>query len=280
MSYQIRLSHINPDYTVEPVPTGSWSAVIEDDEDLIVMMNRLAITSSQHPSNEYPIMDIDAGGIRATLTVIGGQLYYTDTNVPNRSSIRVIAEGAVQLLHGSSLEHVQQEEALLRAEEERRAELCRSTRLVPRFRSSLWFVVLVSLLGLGMFIVKEWNQQPSLVPEHAFVSDSMDGIDIHKYAGVYLEGIHEGAQVFELTDEGQFMLYEMWHTVESKAYRLEQIESLLVRPGSHGNRTALMAAEFFLLIPQGDGRILMDGVLFDRHIGTLESLGTLAQPSE
>ncbi len=280
MPYQIRLSHINPDYTVEPLPTGSWSAVIEDDEDLIVMMNRVAITSSQNSSHEYPVMDIDAGDIRVTVTVIGGQLYYTDTNVPNRSNIKVIAEGAIQLLHGSSPEHVQREEALLRAEEARRAALCQSTRLVPRFRSGLWFVLLVSFLGLSMYIVKEWNQQPSLVPEHAFVADSTGEMDIRNYTGRYVEGIFEGAQVFELTDEGQFMLYEMWHTAESEAYRIEQIESLPVRLGSHGNSPALMAAEFFLLVPKGDGRILMDGVLFDQHIGKLEGLGAIVRAPE
>ena len=280
MPYQVCLSHINSDYSVDPLPTGSWSAVIDEDDDLIVMLNRVAITSSQNPSHEYPVMDIDAGEIRAIVTVIGGQLYYTDANVPNRSNIKVIAEGALKLLHGSSLEHVQQEEALLRAEQARLENLYRSQRLVPRMRSILLFLLFASLLGLGVFVVDEFNQQPSLVPEYSFVANSIEGMDIRKYTGVYLEGIQEGAQVFELTDDGQFLLYEMWRTTEAGAYRLERIESLPIRLGSHGNRPALMGAEFYLLLPKGDRGILMDGVLFYQHIGGIESLGTLVDASE
>ncbi|CAA6690579.1 MULTISPECIES: hypothetical protein [unclassified Lentimonas] len=277
MPYRIRLSHINRDYSVEPIPTESWAAVIEDDEELVIMLNRVAITSSQNPSHEYPVMDVVAGGVRATITVIGGQFYYTDTNVPNRSNIKVIAEGAVKLLQGSPLENVQQDVEVLVANESGLAHVYRPSRLGARLRHLLWGVLLITLISVGIFIVKELKDQPSLVPDQAFVAEPIDGMTLRAYSGVYLEAIQEGAQVFELTDDGRFQLYEMWQSTESGAYKLVMIESLPIRLGTHANRPALMAGDFFLLLPGAEDRILLGGVQFDHHLGELEDIGRVSK---
>ena len=81
------------------------------------------------------------------------------------------------------------------------------------------------------------------------MAEPIDGTDLRLYSGVYVEAIQEGAQVFELTEDGLFKLYEMWQTTESGEYKLVMIESLPIRLGSHGNQPALMADDFFLLLP-------------------------------
>ncbi|MFT5622558.1 MAG: hypothetical protein ACI9FZ_000479 [Bacteroidia bacterium] len=75
------------------------------------MLNRVAITSFQHPSHQYSIITVVAASLRATITVIGGQLYYTVSDVLNRSNIKVVANGVTQLLKGSSFESLLQSQA-------------------------------------------------------------------------------------------------------------------------------------------------------------------------
>jgi len=274
MPYQIRLSHIHPDYSVEPPPKDSWSAVVEEDEALLVMMNRVAIVRSQNPSHEYPVMDVVTGGLRATITVIGGQLYYTDPNMPNRSNIKVVPDGALKLLHGSSLESVQQDEAAaLEAAALLSPSAYRRSRIGPRLRGALLVLLLATFVSMMTITWKELSDRPRLVPAYEFVPGAIDGIGVRAYAGVYVEGIQEGGQVFELTNDGQFNLYRMWRTAEPGGFSLRQVESLPIRLGAHGERPALMAGDFFLLLPRRDGRILMSGVLFYRHLGVLKDLG-------
>lgn len=273
MLYQVRLSHIHPDYSVEPPPVDTWSAVVEGDDDLIVMMNRVAITSSQNPSHEYPVIDVVAGSIRATITVIGGQLYYTDPNAPNRSNIKVVADGALLLLHGSSFESVLQAEAAMEDEAPATTGAYRPSGIGPRVRATL-LVVLLTIFGC--MVTTTWQQlayRPSLVPDFEFTPGAIAGVGIRAYSGIYVEGYQEGGQVLELTDEGQFKLYEMWHSTELAGFTLIQIESLPLRLGSQGDKPALMAGDFFLLLPRDEDRILMSGVLFRRHIGALGDVG-------
>jgi len=75
------------------------------------MLNRVAITSFQHPSYQYSIITVMAASLRATITVIGGQLYYTVSDVLNRSNIKVVADEVMQSLKGSSFESLLQSEA-------------------------------------------------------------------------------------------------------------------------------------------------------------------------
>ena len=276
MPYQVRLSHIHPDYSVEPPPTDTWSAVVEEDDDLIVMLNRVAIASSQNPSHEYPVIDVVAGSIRATITVIGGQLYYTDPNAPNRSNIRVVADSALQLLHGSSLESVLQAEAAMDDDDDESPVASgeyRRSGVGPRARATLLTVLLTVLTCLLATSWKQLTYRPSLVPDYEFTPRAIAGMEMRAYSGIYVEGYQEGGQVLELTDEGQLKLYEMWHSTETSGFTLRQIESLELRLGAQGDKPALMAGEFYLLLPRGDDRILMSGVLFRRHIGSLGDIG-------
>ena len=82
-----------------------------------------------------------------------------------------------------------------------------------------------------------------------------------------MEGYQEGGKVIELTDEGQFKLYEMWRSAELAGFTLQQVESLPLRLGSQGDKPALLAGDFYLLLPKGDDRILLNGILFRRHSG-------------
>jgi hypothetical protein len=274
MPYQVRLSHIRPDYSVEPPPTETWSAVVEDDDDLIVMMNRVAITSSQNMSHEYPVLDVVAGSIRATITVIGGQLYYTDPNAPNRSNIKVVADGALQLLHGSSFESVLQAE-VVDDQETFAAGAYRRPGIGPRVRGVLLVILLVSLLGAVSFTWQQLTHRARLVPSAEFVPGAVAGLSIRAYAGVYFEGFQEGGIVLELTNEGLFKLYRMWHSAETGGFTLKQVESLSVKLGAQYGKPALMADEYYLLLPRRDEKILMGNTLLQRHQGALEDIGEL-----
>jgi len=281
MPYQVRLSHINSDYSVVPLPIGTWSSVVEDDDDLIIMLNRVAITSSQHPSHEYPVISVAAGSIRATITVIGGQLYYTDPNALNRSNIKVVADGVLQLLKGSSFESVLQSEAAMLNGEAKLADKSRRSRVEPSVRRHLLVVLLVVLLAvLCNTVISTWKQLtggPALVPIFEFTSGAIAGESIRAYSGLYVEGYQEGGKVIELTDEGQFKLYEMWRSAELAGFTLQQVESLALRLGSQGDEPALLAGDFYLLLPKGDDRILLNGILFRRHFGALADIGELQQ---
>lgn len=277
MPYQVRLSHIHPDYTVEPPPTDTWSTIVDEDDDLIVMLNRVAITSSQNLSHEYPVVDVVAGSIRASITVIGGQLYYTDPNRPNRSNIKVVADGALQLLHGSSFESVLKADAAMVAEEESAANVYRRPERNPLVRTA-WLVVL--LVVLCSMLVTTWKQlayRPSLVPDYEFTPGAMAGGSLRAYSGLYVEAFQEGGKVLELTDAGQFQLYEMWRSEAAAEFTLIQVESLPVRLGSQGQKPALMAGDFYLLLPRGEDRILMSGALYTRHRGALGDIGEVQQ---
>jgi len=279
MPYQVRLSHINSDYSVVPLPIDTWSTVVEDDDDLIIMLNRVAITSSQHPSHEYPVISVAAGSIRATITVIDGQLYYTDPNALNRSNIKVVAGGVLQLLKGSSFESVLQSEATMITREAELANKSRRSRGGPSIRDHLLVVLLIVLLAvLCNTVISTWKQLtegPALVPDFEFTPGAIAGESIRAYSGLYVEGYQEGGKVIELTDEGQFKLYEMWRSAELTGFTLQQVESLPLRLGSQGDLPALMAGDFYLLSPKGDDRILLNSILFRRHFGTFADIGKL-----
>ena len=193
MPYQVHLSHINADYSVVPLPIGTWSSLLEDDDDLIILLNRVAITSSQHPSHEYPIITVVAGSIRATITVIGGQLYYTDPNALNRSNIKVVAVRVMQLLKGSSFESVLQSDAATILEE---AELAgnKSRRLWfgPRVRGHLLVVLLAVLSNTVISTWKQLTAAPNLVPVFDFTPGAIAGESIRAYSGLYMEDYQEG----------------------------------------------------------------------------------------
>ena len=91
---------------------------------------------------------------------------------------------------------------------------------------------------------KQLTYRPSLVPEIAFTPGAIAGVGIREYSGIYVEGYQEGAQVLELTGEGQFRLYEMWHSAELAGFTLIEIESLTLRLGSQGDKSALLAGDF------------------------------------
>ena len=279
MPYQVRLSHINSDYSVVPLPIDTWSTVVEDEDALIIMLNRVAITSSQHPTHEYPVISVAAGSIRATITVIGGQLYYTDPNVLNRSNIKVVAGGALQLLKGSSFESVLKSEAAMLIGEAKLADKSRRARMAPNVREHLLIVLLIVLLAvLSNTVISTWKQLtegPALVPDFEFTPGAIAGESIRAYSGLYVEDYQEGGKVIELTNEGQFKLYEMWRSAELAGFTLQQVESLPLRLGSQGDKPALMAGDFYLLLPKGDDRILLNNILFRRHSGPLDNIGKL-----
>ena len=275
MPYNVCLHHIRPDYSVEPPTADSWSTVVEDDDDLIVMMNRVAITSSQNPSHEYPVIDVVAGSIRATITVIGGQLYYTDPNAPNRSNIKVVADGALKLLHGSSFESVLQAEAEIESEAARSSAVYRPSLIGSRLRSVL-LIVLFASLGTSLILLwRGLTYRPRFVPAFEFVPGAIDEMNLRSYTGIYVDGYQEGGRVLELTPEGQFILYEMWYSAEFDSFTLKRIESLPMTLGSQYGEPALMVEDFYLLQPRAEGRILMGGVLFAPHVGSLGDVGTV-----
>jgi len=151
--------------------------------------------------------------------------------------------------------------------------------MAPNVREHLLIVLLIVLLAvLCNTVISTWKQLtegPALVPDFEFTPGAIAGESIRAYSGLYVEDYQEGGKVIELTNEGQFKLYEMWRSAELAGFTLQQVESLPLRLGSQGDKPALMAGDFYLLLPKGDDRILLNNILFRRHSGPLDNIGKL-----
>ena len=270
MPYKIRLTHIHSDYSVEPTPTKSWSVRIEEDEELVLMMNRVAITSSQHPVVDFPTMEITLGSTRVVVTAVSGQLYYTDPNSPNRQNLKVIAEEAIQLLHGNPLEIVFQPEA--------EAETSKPVRYRPSgmgpWPKAVLLLSMAVIVGFCVKVIKDHlGYRPSLVASIRFIPSIGGGEVFREVHGIYVDQYREGGLVLEVTKEGHFNLYEMWHSKERGGFILLLIESHEVLVGSQDGQQALLAGEVFLLLPQHGEKLFLNGIMFRRYLGTLKDIG-------
>jgi len=79
--------------------------------------------------------------------------------------------------------------------------------------------------------------------------------------------------IFELTREGQFSRFEMWHSEERNRFVLIPVDSYPVQVGAHNGETAMLADEVYLLMPEGDEIMTLHGVSFNRHHADLASIG-------
>ena len=109
-----------------------------------------------------------AGSIRATITVIGGQLYYTDPNALNRSNIKVLADGVMQLLKGSPFESVLESEAATILKGAESADKSRRSWFGPRARGHLLVVLLAVLSNTVISTWKQLTEGSNLVPVFDF----------------------------------------------------------------------------------------------------------------
>jgi hypothetical protein len=96
---------------------------------------------------------------------------------------------------------------------------------------------------------------------------------LRRYADVYVSEYREGAMLFELTREGLFTRYEMWHSKERNGFVLVSLDAYYVQVGLHEGRTAMLADEILLLELVDYENISLLGVNFRRHNGKLESIG-------
>lgn len=271
MPYKVRLSHINPDFGIEPTPETPWSVDVETDDEMVLLLNRVAITSSQEPAADCPELEILVGSKRLLVTAVGGQLYFTEPYSANRQSLKVVPDEIIRLLQNKPLEEVfieaEAEEAPVRYSGG-------ASGGSPLFKVILW-LILLSIMGLsGGVVWKELSYRPRLVIAPDFIpSLSSDSELLRELYGVYVSEYREGGLAFELAEDGRFKLYEMWYSAKRGRFTLVQVASLDVQIGMHADESALLAGEMHLLLPQEEDVISMHGIAFHRHLGVLEEIG-------
>ncbi|WPJ95262.1 hypothetical protein SH580_17715 [Coraliomargarita algicola] len=278
MQFVATFRHIDKDFGFEDLEHGSWSADFEDEESFILALNRLAIASSQHSLVDFPEVEVLAKHGRVTVRAINGQLFYTDSHSQNRKDLKVLPAEVVGLLRGQSMEEVFQtapadEEGYVRPQTKQ----YRSGR--HQYTSSIALILMCIVLAVCFKLIwRDISHQPRLRSAPDFVpSLSTETGVLRKYADVYVSEYREGSMLFELSREGEFTRYEMWHSEEQGGFVLVNLDSWPVQVGQHEGQTAMLAKEVYLLQPKGDEIITLHGIDYKRHHGSLSSIGEVLE---
>ena len=104
MSYKVRLTHIHSDFSLEPAGALPWTVELNNDDDLILLMNRVAVETTQHVLGDHPELEITVGSRRSIVAVVSGQLYYTDIHSQNRKGLKLVAEEIISMLQGKPVD--------------------------------------------------------------------------------------------------------------------------------------------------------------------------------
>ncbi len=277
MHYTVHFSHINPDFSVEQRPEAPWSMEAESDEDMIFLMNRVAVTTSQCKVLDFPEMEITVRNKRVTVTSIEGLLYYSDPSSANRRNLKVVPEEVIRLLADVPLEEVFRDAS--DSEEVRSVPYCRKSNGKRVFRLVVFCVMGAALGFLGRVVWKELIEKPSLLRIGHFIP-SIEGNEkiLEECSAVYVNEYAEGGLAFQLTENGQADFYEIWYSQERQHYVLVPTESLKVQVGTHAGETALLAGQIHLMLPRQDREsIYLHDLLYRRHHGLLQDLGEVLQ---
>ncbi len=275
MPFQVRASHINQDFTFDPIPEKTWVQSIEAPHELALFLNRVAIATSQEVAAYPPIMAITYDGRQVTVEAVAGFLYYSDPASTHRRNLKVLAEEVAPLIQGEAPE-------LVFAHRDRMGELpeggtvrCRAgagRRLLLRriLRGALFTVIGIS----GYVIFDAMNDAPMLVRPVAFIPRNMgqDGL-LPKLEGVYVSEFRDGGFVCEIKKQGDFVLYEMWPHGTKDGFALVHVETLKLREGLHDGAPVLLAGQFRLIRPLQNGDIAMQGIVMGKQTSGLEGIG-------
>jgi len=274
MQYSATFRHIDRDFSFEDLEFGKWNAEYESEEDFVLALNRMAISSSQNTVVDFPEVEVRAKSARVIIRAIDGQLFFTDIHSQNRKDLKVVPVEILRLIDGRSLEEVfKREEAL---EDDVYVPPKHHDRSGAGWLSKLVAVLLmlVVLSFCAHFTWKDIAHAPRLHAAPQFIPSLSEESDVlRKYADVYVSEYREGAMIFELTREGQFSRFEMWHSEERNRFVLIPVDSYPVQVGAHNGETAMLADEVYLLMPEGDEIMTLHGVSFNRHHADLASIG-------
>lgn len=274
MDYSAKFRHIDKEFGFDGLDLGSWTADYDNEDDLILALNRMAIATSQQSVVEFPEVEVLARSMRVTIHSIDGELFYTDLHSQNRKNMKVVPVEVVRLIEGKPLDEV------FKQDEEPVEESFASSQHTYRKSSSgagklVALVVMFSVLGVcGFMFWKEFGRSQSLTSTPQFIPDmKQEGEVLRQYADVYVSEYREGAMLFELTKEGQFTRYEMWFSNDRNTNVLLLVDSHRAQVGSYSGKTGILAGEQHLLVLKDEETINLHGVDFTRHHDTLSSIG-------
>ncbi|MGB0416762.1 MAG: hypothetical protein ACPGKS_07935 [Coraliomargarita sp.] len=276
--YKVLVSHINPDISFEPIPEAPWSQSVPDDEALIVLLNRIAIASSQSKPLEYPEVEITAESRRAFITIVNGHLYYTERN-SNRQNLQVVAENIPDLLKGLPVElEKPREETYVRERHQPNRRYHGSGPSGGVFRAVFWgiFIALFAICAIRVF--RELSYRPSLFQRPEFIYQKSGAtVFMERYAGLYVNEYREGSYVLELEATGELHVYELWRSPKLGTYMRVPVANYAVQYGLHDDEPSLIADSKYLLKPIDPRALSMYGLEFRRHDGAITELGPVTE---
>jgi len=274
MPYEIKVTHICEDYTISDEHSEVWTRTIENPGELTLLLNRIAIATTQFPVVELPEVHITWDHHHILIRVIGGKLYYTELRSNNRRDLVVTPDEAIRLLEGQPVEKAlhrdPKEDVYIRP-------TSGGNLSTKKFKNVLLVVSLLLFAASAFYCWRSLSEQVRLVEAPNFVPTmEEEGKLLRQYADVYVSQFREGSTVFELTEEGKFTVYELWYSPKQKIYNLVPVDSYRVAAGLHRGEPALLAGEMHLLKLSGD-RIVLHGIPYERHGKKLSSLGDVLE---
>lgn len=190
MPYEIRVTHISEDYTISDDHPGAWTDKIEDPDELILLLNRIAIATTQFPVVEFPEVRISGESRHAQIRAINGKLYYTELKSSHRKDLVVTPDEVIRLLAGQPVE-----QALRRdSEEDSYIRPISGGHLGARQLKKTLLLVSLALLAASIFYSwRSLSHQVRLVDSPNFVHTmENEGELLRQYADVYVSELREG----------------------------------------------------------------------------------------
>lgn len=273
MPFKVRLSHINPDFTVEPLPEASWTDDVADENALVYLMNRVAVAGHGQTLVEFPEIEITKGSQRVTVTSVKGQLFYNDLGSPNRQNLKVVPEEVIRLLQDKPLDEVFTNDSEVE-DASPTIKYQKKSNLAQVFGVLSLLGVLVVVFICGRVVLREFTYRPSLIVEPKFIH-TMEGeqVALKKYSGVFVSEYREGGLVFQLLDNGHSEFYEMWWSPERNRFILILTESHDTLAGVNEGKLAFLAGDYHLMIPTDSQTMTLHGITYHRHEGSLDDVG-------
>ncbi len=278
MHYTLTVRHINEDFSIpSSTDTTEWQTSFEDNADLILFLNRVAIATSQSAPVDFPEIEIfvDQSFNRFLVKAIQGQLYFTDPHSQNRRDLKVIPEEAIRLLAGKPLEEV----FLHEGEDLGYTPIPQKKSRWPVFllRQAIVLISIIVVVLSLRYTINEVQERESLIEVPRFVQDlESEGPLLRAYADVYVSEYREGATVFELERDGTFTLYELWFSQGQNGFVLVPVASHEVSAGLHNGRPAFLAGQYHLLKLK-DESIELHDVNYRRHGKKLSTIGEVLE---
>ena len=275
MPFNVRASHINPDFTFDPIPAKRWVQLIEDPHELALFLNRMAIATSQDVAEDPPIAEITYHGRRVTVEASAGFLYYSDPTSPNRRNLKVLAEEVAPLIYGEELDVVfGHRHSQYEMPDGMMARHRVGAGNGQAFRRFFWAVFFVVIGICGYAIVNTLSDPPMLMQPANFIPHNFgyDGL-LPKLKGVYVSEFRDGGFVCEIKNSGDFVLYEMWRHQSKDGFVLMQVETLKLQEGLNDDIPVLLAGKFRLIRPLRNGDISMQGIVMEKQRLGIEEMG-------